>query len=153
MVFGAFFLVGGLALPWLGGPPGFDELVRVSGDIELVKRTPKTRYGDRKITIVLLGSGAFDAGFCHAGTEDLSAGSPITAWLDGEPRAGAANARAWQIHSGDVVLCEYAAVIEAARRATANAGVMGGTFALVGVCLLSIPYIAWRLQSSARVSP
>ena len=152
LVFGAFFLVGGLVLPWLGGPPSFDELVRVSGTVELVKRSPKTRYGDRKITIVVAGAGAFDAGFCHAGTRELGAGHTVTAWLDGPASAGAASSRAWQIHSGETVLCDYAAVIDSADRAAANAGVMGGTFALVGVCLLSMPYIAWRLKSRSRVT-
>jgi hypothetical protein len=157
MVFGVLFLLGGIALPWIGGPPAFDELVRISGDVELVKRTPKTRYGDRKITIVLAGEAsepmAFDAGPCHAGTTGVSAGTPITAWLDGEPSTGAATARAWQIHSGDASLCAYEANIEASRRAAANAGVMGSTFALIGAGLLLIPFIAWHLQKPSRVNP
>ena len=75
----------------------------------------------------------------------------MTAWLDGTPEPGVLF-RAWQLHSGDAVLCDYAGVVDAARSAGAHAGVMGGTFAVIGVALLALPFLALRLERRAALS-
>jgi hypothetical protein len=143
-IFGGFFLASGTLLPWIGGPPTFDELVEVSGEVERIQHTPKTRYGEARITFVLAGSAAspiaFDSGLCYAGARGLTQGSQVTAWLDGEPEAGASNYRAWQLRSNGTLLCDYEKNLEESMGAAANARVMGGTFALIGIGLLVMPF-------------